>query len=536
MKTLGELINGLKIVEMRGDMNTRISSVCCDSRKAVPGSLFVCLPGLRVDGHSFVGDAVSNGAVAVVAESGVAEDTPAATVCVLDTRAALAAISSSFYDHPASSLQLIGITGTNGKTTTSLLLESILRHAGYKPGVLGTLSYRWAGKEIPASMTTPESLDLQAIFNDMVHDGVTHVVMEVSSHSLVLGRIAGLTFRAGVFTNLSQDHLDFHKTMEEYFLAKKLLFSMYLDPNNSTAAINVDDAYGLRLLENGDCRAAAVGYSVKRLPGSRGANGTGSLHEKAASCRVNPGCGQANRGHVFAEAVHFGPDGISARIVTPRGPVDIRSSLVGRLNLYNILAAVSTGCSLDIPLSAVAAGVGAVSEVDGRLQRVPVPDWFGSSVIVDYAHTPDAMEKALSCLREMTAGRLIAVFGCGGDRDRGKRPLMGEIAARCADIVVLTSDNPRTEDPEKILDQIEAGLPGLNKYAGSPDGSFPGSKWYARISDRRKAIEFGLAAARPGDLLFIGGKGHETYQIIGYTKHPFDDRTVVRDYFQKTQA
>ncbi|MEN6441248.1 MAG: UDP-N-acetylmuramoyl-L-alanyl-D-glutamate--2,6-diaminopimelate ligase [Syntrophobacter sp.] len=542
MKTLGELIDGLTVVETRGDMGATISSVCCDSRKAVAGSLFVCLPGSRVDGHSFIRDALSNGAVAVVCESEAGKDIPAAVVRVRDSRGALAAISASFYDHPASKLKLVGITGTNGKTTTSLLLESILRHAGFEPGVLGTLSYRWAGKEIPASMTTPESLDLQRILHEMLGDGVTHVVMEVSSHSLVLGRVAGLAFRAGVFTNLSQDHLDFHKTMEDYFLAKKLLFSNYLDPQASAAVINADDPYGMKLLENGTRAARAVGYSAKIYPGLPGTNGTHAPGK--ASDPPGRGSEQANgaastvqgRDSVCTEAVDFGPDGICARVMTPRGAIEIRSALVGRLNLYNILAAVSAGSCLDVPLNAIAAGIEAVSEVDGRLQRVQVPAWFGCGVIVDYAHTPDAMEKALGCLREMTSGRLIAVFGCGGDRDNGKRPLMGGIAARCADVVVLTSDNPRTEDPEKILDQIEAGLSGLDIRRAEPNSSLPAGKWYVRISDRRKAIEFGLSAARPGDLLFIGGKGHETYQIIGYTKHSFDDRIVVRDYFQKTQV
>ncbi|MFZ2446769.1 MAG: UDP-N-acetylmuramoyl-L-alanyl-D-glutamate--2,6-diaminopimelate ligase [Syntrophobacteraceae bacterium] len=528
MKTLDQLIDGLEVIGTRGDMGIPISGVCYDSRKAEAGGLFVCVPGSRVDGHAFIADALAAGAVAVVAETEAPRGFPAAFVRVRNSRAALAAIATAFYDNPASGLDLIGITGTNGKTTTSLLIESILRHAGHEPGVLGTLAYRWAGHEVPAPMTTPESLDLQRIFHEMLASGVSHVVMEVSSHALALGRVAGLTFRAGVFTNLSQDHLDFHQTMEDYFLAKKLLFSNCLDPRFSAAAINADDAYGRKLIENGACGAKTVSYSaVGPGAGSGGAPACGDR---------GPGISARGGACVIAEKVRFSAGGISARIATPRGPIEIESPLVGRLNLYNVLAAVSAALALDIAPEAIAAGIRAVSEVDGRLQRVAVPETLGYHVIVDYAHTPDAMEKALECLRETISGRLIAVFGCGGDRDRGKRPLMGKIAARCADLVIITSDNPRTEDPEDILDQVEAGVKetGIRRFA--PDDAPPGEKCYTRKQDRRDAIELALFLARPGDLVFIGGKGHETYQIIGSTKYPFDDRLVVKEYFGRQKA
>ena len=434
---------------------------------------------------------------------------------VRDPRAALASISANFYDHPASRLDLIGITGTNGKTTTSLLIESILRCGGFNPGVLGTLAYRWGGNQIPASMTTPESLDLQRIFSSMLQDGVTHVVMEVSSHALALGRIAGCKFRTGVFTNLSQDHLDFHSTMEEYFSIKKLLFSSYLDPGVSVAVINEDDDYGRRIIGNGTRAAKVIGYSASVLP-----------------CASGSGEREADR--VFAGEVRFSPGGIHAKVQTSHGEIRVDSPLMGRLNLYNILAAVSAAESLGISPEAIEEGIRALSSVDGRLERVAIPDRCGFQVIVDYAHTPDAMEKALACLREMTEKRLIAVFGCGGDRDRGKRPIMGRVAAERADVVVVTSDNPRSERPDDIIDEIEAGVKqaGLIGLGTLTEDALAAGKGYIREVDRRKAIGLALDLARPGDTIFIGGKGHETYQIVGTIRHAFDDRLVVREYFE----
>ena len=511
MKTLRQLINGLEILSFGGGLDVPISSICYDSRKAVAGSLFVCVPGTRVDGHAFIADAVSRGAVAIVAETMPPSGISTPFVHVRESREALAAISACFYDHPASQLHLIGITGTNGKTTTSLLIESILRCAGHNPGVLGTLAYRWAGNEIAAPMTTPESLDLQRIFYEMVRDGVSHVVMEVSSHALALGRVAGCAFRTGVFTNLSQDHLDFHETMEDYFAAKKLLFSRYFDPRISAAVVNEDDTFGRRLIENGARSGRLLGYSA--AGGSYGTAGE----------------------HVLATQVRLSAEGIRARIRTPGGEIGIESHLVGRLNLYNILAAVSAALSIDIASDAIAEGIRAVAHVDGRLQRVLIPEECGFQVIVDYAHTPDAMEKALDCLREMSPKRLIAVFGCGGDRDRGKRPIMGKVAAAKADLVVITSDNPRTEVPEAILDEIEAGVKSTGIIRFDPSDPAPSGKCYTREIDRRKAIALALSYARPGDILFIGGKGHETYQIIGTTRYPFDDRLVVKEYYEKQQ-
>ncbi len=511
MKTLEKLIEGLDVIGPVEGADREISGVCYDSRRAGKGSLFVCVPGTRTDGHEFIRDAVERGAVAVVAREEKPSSLDTGFVRVRDSRAALAAIAANFFDRPASKLQLIGITGTNGKTTTSLLIESILRSAGASPGVLGTIAYRWAGEEIAAPMTTPESLDLQALFSRMVTDGVSHVVMEVSSHALALGRIAGCEFKTGVFTNLSQDHLDFHSDMEDYFAAKKLLFSSHLSPSISSAVVNLDDQYGGRIIENGSCRAARVlGYSEK--PASQ------ATFRKGVQA-------------VFAEEVRFSSSGIIARVRTPEGTVQIDSRLLGKLNLQNILAAIGAGISLGIEPGDIEEGIRRLSRVDGRLEPVCLPEGCGFQVVVDYAHTPDAMQKALSCLREMTEKKLIAVFGCGGDRDRQKRPIMGKVAGEQADLVIITSDNPRSEPPEAILDQIEEGVKRAGIALLSPSTMAGALKGYTRQIDRRKAIELALALAGPGDMVFIGGKGHETYQIIGSTRHSFDDRQVVREYF-----
>jgi UDP-N-acetylmuramoyl-L-alanyl-D-glutamate--2,6-diaminopimelate ligase len=519
MKTVKQLIEGLEIAGATGDLDVPVSSVCYDSRQAGKGSLFVCIRGTHADGHDFIDDAVSRGAVAIVAQAGIPAGPSTGFVRVRDPRAALAAISANYYDHPAAGLDLVGITGTNGKTTTSLLIESILRCNGSNPGVLGTLAYRWGGNDIPSPMTTPESLDLQRIFSSMLGAGVTHVVMEVSSHALALGRIAGCTFRTGVFTNLSQDHLDFHTTMEQYFAAKRLLFSSHLDPRFSSAVINEDDDYGRRIIENGASAAKIIRYSC-RAP---------SCAERIES---GAGCFENGPNSVFVKEVRFSPGGIAAKVQTPLGVIRVDSPLMGRLNLYNIVAAVSAAVSLDIAPGAVEEGVRVLSHVDGRLERAPVPARSGFQVIVDYAHTPDGMEKALACLREMTENRLIAVFGCGGDRDRGKRPIMGRVGAELADVVIITSDNPRTERPDDILDEIEEGVKRTGTSALRPDEGPSASRGYIREGDRRKAIELALSLARPGDVVFIGGKGHETYQIVGTRRYSFDDRLVVKEYFE----
>ncbi|MBP8644808.1 MAG: UDP-N-acetylmuramoyl-L-alanyl-D-glutamate--2,6-diaminopimelate ligase [Syntrophobacteraceae bacterium] len=502
-KTLSCLLKGLDVLEAEGKEGIFIEGLSYDSRRVGKGDLFVALRGTRLDGRAFIRDAVQRGARAVVAESAPENGFTVPWVRVADSRKALAHLATNFFEDPSRDLTLIGVTGTNGKTTTTLLLEGILRRMGHFVGVVGTLGYCWVGVRKTAAMTTPESLDLQRLFHEMRVDGVTHVVMEVSSHALAMGRVEGCSFKGAVFTNLSQDHLDFHGDMEKYFAAKSLLFSRFLGSpggERGTAVVNLDDHFGKRLAES-----------------IRGEVWTYSLHNSKARVRV--------------QEADFGTGGIRAKLAVPGGIMRVESPLLGRLNLYNVVAAASTALSLGIPPEAVPDGLAAIHAVDGRLQRVPVPEEFGFQVVVDYAHTPDAMDKALGCLREMmTCGRLLAVFGCGGDRDRGKRPLMGGTAARWADLVVVTSDNPRSEDPEGIIREIEPGVYAEGMPYLEPDRESLPARGYSVVPDRREAIELALSWARPGDVVFIGGKGHETYQIMGNNVLPFDDKVVVREF------
>lgn len=502
MKTLQRLIQEMEVIEIRGDASVEILDLAYDSRKVKEGDLFVAVRGTRQDGSRFVGDAIAKGARAVVTDVPLGREVEVPVVRVADARRSLAAMADVFFDHPSRKLQLIGITGTSGKTTTSLLVEGVLKAAGHSVGVVGTLGYRWGKEKRPAPMTTPESLDLQRLFHAMLRDGVSHVVMEVSSHALALGRVDCCGFTAAVFTNLSQDHLDFHETMEDYFQVKSELFTRCLiGCGRSVAVVNLDDPYGRRLAEMGG--KDAWGYSAS-----------------------------AGDGRVRVVEADLSHSGIRAVIEHPQGRMEVRSSLIGRFNLYNVLAATAAGLALGVTEEAVLRGIAGVCTVDGRLERTPVPEDRGFAVVVDYAHKPDAMVKALDCLREMTAGRIIVVFGCGGDRDRAKRPVMGKVAAEKGDVVVVTSDNPRSEDPRAIISEIEPGVEagGFTAVEAGQLGEHDRGV-YAIEPDRRKAIELALSVARPGDLVFVGGKGHETYQIIGDKVLSFDDRLVVGDYF-----
>jgi UDP-N-acetylmuramoyl-L-alanyl-D-glutamate--2,6-diaminopimelate ligase len=497
------LLTGLEVLDHVGYLDTPVQGIAYDSRKVVEGDLFVAIRGTRQDGGLFVEDALRRGAAAIVSEAYPPSAKGITCVRVSDSRAALAGLAANFFDHPSQRMRVIGITGTNGKTTTSLLIESILKEAGCAVGVLGTLAYRWKDQVLKAPMTTPESLDLQRILHEMLQAGVSHVAMEVSSHALALGRVMGCTFAAAVFTNLSQDHLDFHTDMESYYQAKATLFRDHLGGarEQGVAVINRDDPYGFRLIE--ETPSEIWSYSAQRRDA-----------------------------RVWVRSAELTPAGISAELYAPDGPLLIQSPLIGRLNLYNLVSAATTALALGVERNCIEAGLAAVSHVDGRLERVALPEGAGFEVVVDYAHTPDAMVKTLTCLREMTRNRLVVVFGCGGDRDRTKRPIMGEAAARFGDLVIVTSDNPRSEVPERIIEEIVHGVRRARMPYVEPS-RLPGKKrGYTVVADRKEAIRKALSWAQPGDVIFIGGKGHETYQIVGSEVHPFDDRQVVKEFFK----
>jgi UDP-N-acetylmuramyl-tripeptide synthetase len=449
---------------------------------------------LTADGHDFIDDALRRGAVAVVVEKPIDRQTP--VIAVRSARRALAELAAAFYGQPSEHLTIVAVTGTNGKTTTTYLVESILAQAGIRTGVIGTINYRYGGKTFANPVTTPESLDLQRILADMRAAGVTHVVLEASSHAIDLHRIHGCRMDVAVFTNLSQDHLDYHGTMQAYWETKKRLFTEHLTAGpkagRAVAVINTDSAHGREL-------AALLASRVVRV-------GTGE------SCEVR------------GEHMTCSLQGIRGVLALHRTRMDVGSQLVGRHNIENILCAVGASTALGLPAEAIRSGIAALACVPGRLERVATRS--GRFVYVDYSHTPDALENALVALRQLASGRLICVFGCGGDRDRTKRPVMGAIAARLSDRVVVTSDNPRTEEPRAIIEEILPGVreQGLVQVDADQLGSASAGKAFAAQPDRRRAIEAGIRAARPGDTVLIAGKGHETYQVIGQHTIHFDDR------------
>jgi len=498
---LSSLTDRLRVEGAKGvhlDADPDVTAICYDSRKVIPGAVFVAIEGFAVDGHRFIPDAVEKGAVAVVCSKPVAAD--AVVIRVADPRAALAHLSCRFFDQPADRMTLVGVTGTSGKTTVTYLLERILEKAGHRPGVVGTINFRYAGKVFTNPVTTPESLELQEILRQMADRGTTHAVMEVSSHSLDLHRVDGCRYDVAVFTNLSHDHLDHHGTMERYWLSKKKLFSDYLKPADSgnpiRAVVNTDDPRG---------RELAV-----------------TLGTKALRTAVY------GDGDIVPLGVVRDLAGIRGSIATTHGEIPFASSLVGDFNLENILSAAGAALALGIPPSAIAAGIDATGCVPGRLERII--EGGERYIFVDYSHKPDALENAITALRNLTEGRLITVFGCGGDRDRTKRPVMGEIAARLSDLSVVTSDNPRSENPLTIIAEVEAGVREECKHRLEVDALTVGwqGKGYLVEPDRRAAIAAAIAATRAGDAVLIAGKGHETYQILaGETIH-FDDREVAR--------
>jgi UDP-N-acetylmuramoyl-L-alanyl-D-glutamate--2,6-diaminopimelate ligase len=465
--------------------DTVVTGMAYDSRSVQPGNVFVALAGLHTDGALFAHQAIERGAVAVVSERPPLSAISVPWAVVEDARLALARLADVFYRHPSAEMRVVGITGTNGKTTTAYLVAAIFEAGRIPCGILGTVAYKIGGDLRAATRTTPEAPEVQGLLRDMVTAGCGACAMEVSSHALSLGRVEGITFAAGVFTNLTRDHLDFHANMEEYFRAKRRLFEML--PRDAPSLINMDDPRGAALT---GMVARPVTYAVNR------------------AADITPG------------PLSFSLEGLGFDVRTPRGPIRVRSSLVGRPNVYNILAAVSATTALGLPIDAIERGIASLPGVPGRFQLVSKTG-DEVTVVVDYAHTDDALRNLLETARPLASGRLITVFGCGGDRDRLKRPLMGAVADRLSDVMVVTSDNPRTEDPGRIVEEIQRGL--------SADRRRDVGRRLLTIVDRGEAIAKAIELARPGDLVLIAGKGHEKYQVIGDRVVPFDDVVVARE-------
>jgi UDP-N-acetylmuramoyl-L-alanyl-D-glutamate--2,6-diaminopimelate ligase len=500
---LGDLVRTLKSPSLLSEdaLDRKVADIAHDSRKVRPGSLFVAVRGFHSDGHRFIPQALQQGAVAVVAEFEDRAATAAGIpqIIVEDSRSALAIAADLFFGHPSRRLNLVGITGTNGKTTTTYLVKSIIEASGQTAGLIGTIDYRVGSRIYPAPNTTPESLDLQRLLSEMADAGATHCVMEVSSHALELGRTLGCTFSTGAFTNLTQDHLDFHETMDAYFRAKLGLFTGLGQQNY--AVINMDDAHAAEIIQATKATVITTGMT-----------------DGAA---VHP-----------AGAIRHGIKGLSFTVATPAGSVAVDSPLVGRHNIYNMLTAIGIGTALGFGAETIARGIAAMKAVPGRMEKVDEGQPFG--VVVDYAHTEDALERLLEAVREITGHRIITVFGCGGDRDRTKRPKMGAAALQGSDTVIVTSDNPRTEDAMSIIREIETGMTQGVKTE-SLNAALPAAgakKPYAVIPDRHEAIAAAIGMARQGDVVVLAGKGHEDYQIIGSTRIHFDDREVAREAIQ----
>lgn len=492
--TLDELISPiqgrLRVLERIGDQRVTIAGLTDDSRKVESGSLFVAVQGERVDGHEFLERVVAAGAAAVVVERHVVVGS-IPSIRVQDSRAALGILGSRFYGDPSAALRMIGVTGTNGKTTTTYVVKTMLEAANRQVGLIGTVAYLVGKESIPASHTTPGALELQKLFARMVETRLDTVVMEVSSHALALDRTAGSEFDVAVFTNLTQDHLDFHIDMERYFQAKLKLFvelgQAGARKTRKRAIINADDPWGARMSQA--CTVPVWTYGLRQQADLR------------------------------AEDVTLSATGTTFTLRSPVGSCAIHSRLVGEHNVYNLLAAIGVVLHEGLTLDQVRSAVEAVSNVPGRFELVEAGQDF--TLVVDYAHTEDALVRLLTAAQALRTGRIITVFGCGGDRDRTKRPKMGRAAVQYSDVVVLTSDNPRTEDPAAILREVEVGVrDALAERAHVR---------YRMIADRRAAIEAAIREAKAGDMVLIAGKGHEDYQIVGTTKHHFDDREVARD-------
>ncbi len=491
--TVGELLRALDRVpglaksppaSGGGGLDAACTGVTHDSRRVARGAVFVALLGLKANGALFAPQAIAAGASAIVAEGPPTADVSVPWIVVNDARLALAWLSAEFFGHPSHDMRVVGITGTNGKTTTSFLTSAILDAAGIQCGLMGTVTYRIGDRAFDATRTTPEAPDLQSFLREMVDEGSGACVMEVSSHALALKRVDGIQFGAAIFTNLTRDHLDFHADMEDYFAAKRRLFEML--PVDAPSVINVDDPRGASLVE---IAGRPVTYGINK------------------PADVSPG------------PLSYSLSGLDFEIRTPRGVVRVRSKLVGKPNVYNILAAVGTALELGVPIEAVEDGLRQLPGVPGRFEVIS-SDADDVTVVVDYAHTDDALRNLLETARPMAVRRLITVFGAGGDRDRTKRPLMGMVAARLSDVVVITSDNPRGEDPVRIIEEVKRGADAETRQSNAS---------VVTQVDRREAILQAVRGAGPGDVVLIAGKGHEKYQEVAGRRLPFDDIDVARE-------
>ncbi|MBQ9686414.1 MAG: UDP-N-acetylmuramoyl-L-alanyl-D-glutamate--2,6-diaminopimelate ligase [Oscillospiraceae bacterium] len=475
---LGDLIKDIDILGAAADMDTDIRGISYDSRKTQPGDLFVAIKGFNSDGHRFISAALEKGAVAVLCQELPADGTP--YVLIEDCRLGLALASRAFYGNPAARMKVIGFTGTSGKTSSTYIMKHMLEtKLGAKVGLIGTNGNMIGDEHLHSEFTTPESLELNALFRQMADAGCSHVVMEVSSHSLTLERVAGIHFDVAVFTNLSQDHLDLHGSMEEYAKAKRKIFSQC-----AVGCINLDDERAAFMTEN-------------------------------VTCPVFTYSAESNDADLTAKDIRLTAAGVRFAAVSGGALALTRLPIPGMFSVYNALGVIAAGMSLGMSLADCADGVSSATGVKGRMESVPTDGDY--SIIIDYSHKPDALEKALKTLRPVTKGRLTVLFGCGGDRDRGKRPIMGRIAAQNADLVIVTSDNPRTEEPLAIIEEI---LPGLKE----------GDAASRVIPDRREAIAWAIDNAAPGDVILLAGKGHEDYQIIGHEKFPMDERVIVAEH------
>lgn len=484
--TLAELLRGIKVRRVIGTLNREIKGIAYDSRLIKDGFLFVAIKGLRTDGHLYIKDAILRGATAVVASETPSEEDDTTIVEVDRSREALAILSSNFYGEPCRSLSLIGITGTNGKTTTSYITKSILSAWGKKVGLLGTIQYIIGDRVTTAVHTTPESLDLQRYLREMLKQEVEYAVLEVSSHALSLKRVEGCSFKVAVFTNFSQDHLDFHGTMDTYFAAKTKLFD-YLE-KDGYAVLNWDDTMVRSLAQKIDCNVITCGLEKGAM--------LRATHPKIAD--------------------FLGWEGLSFKIHTPKGELFISSPLAGRNNVYNILMSIGVAYAIGVSEEAIIKGIKEVRYIEGRFERIDMGQRF--LCIVDYAHTEDALKRLIEEARLITKGKIITVFGCGGDRDRSKRPRMGRVATELSDFVIITSDNPRSEEPMEIIIEIIKGIRKDN---------------YMVLPDRAEAIRHAVSMAEEGDTVLVAGKGHEDYQDIKGVRYPFSDREVLKEEIKK---